>query len=236
MFGVTVVGAKVTTVRPASVNRNNVPVPASTTTVETWTSPQLGVVVYSKQSNSDGTEYTTTLKDLSTAEPDPFLFHVPAGYSVVDELTSFTITMVGPSGALESRPSPSFLIAIRPAAGVSSNQRSLPGVRDWASATVPELFAAAYGTKPILVDVSGLTELGKFDASVSPGTADLKSADLLFQQALCAFFHVMVTHERRETAVLVLKAPDKKVPTSPNTGRPTKAWSSTNFSAKYSAG
>jgi hypothetical protein len=57
------------------------------------------------------------------------------------------------------------------------------------------------------VDADGLPDSGKYDASVSPGMADPKNAELLFQQALCAFFHVTVTHERRETPVLVLRAP-----------------------------
>jgi hypothetical protein len=90
MFGVTVVGARRTTVRPPPARRPDDP--PVTVTEESWWSPELGVQVYSKV--TQGSEnMVTTLKELSTAEPDPSLFQVPAGFKVVDETGPFIITI-----------------------------------------------------------------------------------------------------------------------------------------------
>ena len=70
-------------------SRNDRPL---TITDEIWTAPGIGLV-YSKNSNPDGTVTTTMLNDLSTAEPDPTLFRIPAGYEIVDEAGPFTISI-----------------------------------------------------------------------------------------------------------------------------------------------
>jgi hypothetical protein len=89
MFGVSVVGVKHTTTWPTGSNwGNDRPV---TSVSESWRSPQLREVVYSKSSSPNGTESTFTLKDLSTAEPDPSLFRIPADYQIIDEAGSFTM-------------------------------------------------------------------------------------------------------------------------------------------------
>jgi hypothetical protein len=67
----------------------------STVTDERWISPQLGLPVYEKNSDSRGTDSTTTLRDLSTAEPDASLFQIPADYRIVNETGPFTVEVNG---------------------------------------------------------------------------------------------------------------------------------------------
>ncbi len=89
LLGVPVAGTKATTTYPAGSRLgNDRPV---TATNEIWTSPQLGVVISSTNSQPGGNVNTMTMKNFSTAEPDPSLFAVPAGYKVVDETGGFTI-------------------------------------------------------------------------------------------------------------------------------------------------
>jgi len=91
MFGITVTGTRTTDTYPVGSRLgNDRPV---TTTFEAWFSPQLKVQVYSQNTNYDGSVSTTTLKDLSVAEPDPSLLQVPPGYKIVDETGPFTITI-----------------------------------------------------------------------------------------------------------------------------------------------
>jgi len=89
MFGITVTGTKTTATYPAGSRiGNDRPV---ATTSETWVSPQLKLAVYSQSTNYGGGVSTTTLKDLSVAEPDPSLLQVPPGYKIIDENGPFTI-------------------------------------------------------------------------------------------------------------------------------------------------
>jgi hypothetical protein len=75
-----------------------------TTTNEIWTSkePQLPVLTISYNPAS-GTQ-TTRIANLSASEPDPALFMVPDGYSIVDEEKSFTITLGREAGRSVSAP------------------------------------------------------------------------------------------------------------------------------------
>jgi hypothetical protein len=92
--GVTVVGTKETTIQPAGSNGNDRPL---TSTHESWYSPRLGLVVYSRSSSQNVTSISTrNLEDLSTAEPDPALLKVPDGYIIVDETGAFTIRIPRP--------------------------------------------------------------------------------------------------------------------------------------------
>ena len=95
--GVAVVDTKTTTTYPAGVfvmatkNRqlsNDRPV---TTTDETWWAPSLGLMLSSTNSQPGGNVATRTMQNFSTAEPDPTLFKIPAGYKIVDETGGFTI-------------------------------------------------------------------------------------------------------------------------------------------------
>jgi hypothetical protein len=89
MLGMMVAGTKTTVMHPAgSQMGNDRPV---TTTDESWMSPQLGVLIYARDTNPDGSESWTTMQDFSAADPDASLFQVPAGYKLVDETGSFTI-------------------------------------------------------------------------------------------------------------------------------------------------
>jgi hypothetical protein len=63
-----------------------------TNTSEEWISKDLQLTVLSTHYNPASGTSTTRIANLSTSEPDPALFIVPAGYTVVDEEKSFTIT------------------------------------------------------------------------------------------------------------------------------------------------
>lgn len=95
--GVAVMGTKTTTTYPAGVLSvgtkttlwsNDRPV---TTTDETWWAPSLGLMLFSTNSQPGGNVATRTMQNFSTAEPDPTLFKIPAGYKIVDENGGFTI-------------------------------------------------------------------------------------------------------------------------------------------------
>jgi len=89
MLGVSVIGTRITTTYPAGSRLgNDRPV---TATSESWTSPQLGVLISSANSQPGGNVTTVMMKDFSIAEPDSSLFTVPAGYKVVDETGGFTV-------------------------------------------------------------------------------------------------------------------------------------------------
>jgi hypothetical protein len=62
-----------------------------TTTNETWMSKDLGLTVLSTSYSPINGTTTTKIANLSTAEPDPALFMVPADYATVDETENFTI-------------------------------------------------------------------------------------------------------------------------------------------------
>ena len=55
-----------------------------TSTTETWTSPELGIVVQSETKDSMGTHQVTKLVNLVRTEPDAALFQIPSGYNVKD--------------------------------------------------------------------------------------------------------------------------------------------------------
>jgi hypothetical protein len=83
MFGVTVDGAGFTIVHEGRATARG----------ETWRSHRLGIVVYGTNRSADGSVTTQTMLDLSTADPDPTLFQVPAGYRIVEEPGAFTINL-----------------------------------------------------------------------------------------------------------------------------------------------
>jgi hypothetical protein len=79
--GVPAVGARCTTVWPAGFLGHDESV---TTVSETWTSPQLRVIVLIKIDDSRNGETTTRLVNVSRAEPDPALFQAPADYTIIE--------------------------------------------------------------------------------------------------------------------------------------------------------
>jgi hypothetical protein len=79
--GVPAEGTRCTTVWPAGFLGQDESV---TTVTETWTSPQLRVIVLIKRDDPRNGETTTRLVNISRAEPDPALFQVPSDYTVIE--------------------------------------------------------------------------------------------------------------------------------------------------------
>ena len=59
-------------------------------------SPELEVRVLSKSSSDGMGDATMKLVHINRSEPDAALFKVPAGYKIVDESDSFSITISRP--------------------------------------------------------------------------------------------------------------------------------------------
>jgi hypothetical protein len=79
--GILAEGSRTTVVYPTGAMGNDRPI---TTVSETWMSPELKVVVLSKNSDPRNGESTTRLTNISRAEPDPSLFQIPSDYEIVD--------------------------------------------------------------------------------------------------------------------------------------------------------
>ena len=86
--GVQANGTRTTTIIPTGNQGNDRPM---VTINETWRSPELNIIVLSKQSDPRNGEFTMQMLNLSRVEPDPLLFTAPPDYSVVDETGAFTI-------------------------------------------------------------------------------------------------------------------------------------------------
>jgi hypothetical protein len=86
--GIQANGTRRTTLYPAGSQGNDAPF---TITQEVWTSPDLNLTILTV--TADPRQGTTTSKvaNLSRSEPDPALFFVPVGYTVVDEAETFTV-------------------------------------------------------------------------------------------------------------------------------------------------
>ena len=54
------------------------------TIMEEWTSPELKIMLLRKQSDPRSGEETTTVQNLSRAEPDANLFQPPSDYEIQD--------------------------------------------------------------------------------------------------------------------------------------------------------
>lgn len=80
MEGVYVEGRRTTTVFPTGSEGNDRPI---TRTCEEWFAPDLGRMVLYKCSDPRG-DNVTHLTNIDRSEPDPSLFQVPQGYSIVD--------------------------------------------------------------------------------------------------------------------------------------------------------
>jgi hypothetical protein len=87
--GVVCEGRRTTTTIPAGAQGNDRPIVMTT---ETWMSPELKIMIMAKNSDPRSGENTTKMQNLSRLDPDPNLFQVPPGYTVVDEKGAFTIT------------------------------------------------------------------------------------------------------------------------------------------------
>ncbi|HEV3330616.1 MAG TPA: hypothetical protein VG096_06530 [Bryobacteraceae bacterium] len=86
--GVAAEGERNTTTIPEGEQGND---RAFHVTMETWTSPDLKIVVLQKSSDPRSGETITKITNLSRLEPDPSLFQPPPDYTIVDETGQFTI-------------------------------------------------------------------------------------------------------------------------------------------------
>ena len=86
--GVQAEGHRITQTIPIDAQGNDRPMSVIT---ETWDSPELKLRIMSKRSDPRTGENTTQILDINRAEPDPSLFTIPAGYTLVDETGEFTI-------------------------------------------------------------------------------------------------------------------------------------------------
>lgn len=82
--GVVAEGSRTTVTYPIGAVGNDRPL---TTTTETWTSPELKMVVLSKNSDPRSGESTTRFTNISRSEPDPSLFLIPADYEIIEPQT-----------------------------------------------------------------------------------------------------------------------------------------------------
>jgi len=87
--GVAAEGTRQTIVYPTGSHGNDAPFSVVS---ENWWSRELQLTVLSTRDDPRSGVETQKIVNLSTQEPDPALFMVPAGYTVVDETASFTIT------------------------------------------------------------------------------------------------------------------------------------------------
>lgn len=86
--GVLCTGTRLTTIIPEGAQGNDRPM---TTTNEMWMSQELRLPLLAIYSSPLGGTTTRKYKNFSANDPDPSLFMVPPGYSIVDEKDSFTI-------------------------------------------------------------------------------------------------------------------------------------------------
>lgn len=61
-----------------------------TSTVDTWTSPELKVVAVTEVTTSNGDHHVTRLENIVRTEPSAALFHVPSDYKVRDNMPAAT--------------------------------------------------------------------------------------------------------------------------------------------------
>jgi hypothetical protein len=87
MEGIAVVGQGYTKVAAAAALGD----PPITIAYETWTSPDLKVVVLAKFSDSRNGERTVGLRRIGRSEPDAQLFQVPPDYTIINETGAFEI-------------------------------------------------------------------------------------------------------------------------------------------------
>lgn len=88
--GVLAEGTRSTQTIPIGEQGNDRPM---VTTNEFWYSQEIKAMVLSKSNGPQIGENTTKLINISRAEPDASLFQPPAGYNIVEEKDSFTMTV-----------------------------------------------------------------------------------------------------------------------------------------------
>jgi TonB family protein len=99
--GVVAQGRRMTATTAANSVGNDRPLVRTT---ETWTSPELRIVMLVKVHDARIGDTTTELENFSRAEPAANLFAPPADYRIVDENGEFTVTWGTPPPALTPPP------------------------------------------------------------------------------------------------------------------------------------
>ena len=87
--GVSAEGTRKTTIIPAGAIGNERPIEI---VYERWYSKELGLVVYSKNTDPRFGEQTYKLINIVRAEPDPSLFSLPTGYKLINEASRISVT------------------------------------------------------------------------------------------------------------------------------------------------
>lgn len=82
MLGFLVTGERMTRTYPIGAYHNDRPI---TVVIETWRSPELGLIFLRKGSDPRNADGETRITSLQQSEPDPALFKVPADYTVQDQ-------------------------------------------------------------------------------------------------------------------------------------------------------
>ena len=82
MDGLRVVGLRTTHTVPASTSDGK----PFVSTIETWTSPNLNIIVMMQTQTSNGDRHITRLENIVRTEPGAELFRVPAGYAIRDNV------------------------------------------------------------------------------------------------------------------------------------------------------
>ena len=82
ILGVTVVGLRFTRTTPAGRIGNDVPLVRTT---ETWTAPNLGLVLRQIVDDPQNGKTTREVLSLDLNEPDPAIFAPPEGYEMIEE-------------------------------------------------------------------------------------------------------------------------------------------------------
>jgi hypothetical protein len=80
--GVYAEGTKLTITYPVGYFGNDRPI---LNVRETWTSPELKIIVYTTDDDPRTGSRTTELTNIDRAEPDPAIFQVPEGYTIKDQ-------------------------------------------------------------------------------------------------------------------------------------------------------
>jgi hypothetical protein len=78
-------GTRTTQIMPSDEDRN----PNVVDVQETWVSPDLKIVVFSKETSTDpnSDQITREIRQLDRSEPNPALFEIPADYKIVEATT-----------------------------------------------------------------------------------------------------------------------------------------------------
>jgi hypothetical protein len=80
--GFTVRGTRFTNTFPAGSRGNDQPM---TTTNERWYSDELRLELLTKSSSPESGQHTRKLVNISSGDPDPLVFQVPADYTVREQ-------------------------------------------------------------------------------------------------------------------------------------------------------